>query len=561
MLSHPLCIYINWAAYDELSDNVELDESLAMRQFDELLRLRRAGVRLDCYLMDAFWYEPTGGYRQWRRRSWPNGPDRWLSACREHGVIPGMWFQANSMAQLEVIDEWRDSLDPDAKALCLFQGGYLQHWLQSLAHWYDRGVRVFKIDFANFDAAPPATKRALLPHEIRACNIAAYRAGLASFRATRADAVFLAYNGIEEINRQSNTGHPLRKVIDLRWLDVYDAIYCGDPRPADVPAVHFWRSKDVYSDHMVRYYAANGVPLARIDNSGFMVGTTGTCYHRGKAAWKGMLLLSLARGGLANTYYGNLDLLDDADASWFARAQSMWLPLQAHGRFGTLGEMPGAGGAYAFVAEAGDGARLITAVNPGQSVASIDLPLAGSPSRVLFRDAGFTPTLDANGTLNLGPEQLAVVGSGRFADKQFDLGVQEDVVIPSGIEPLATVERSRAPGELTMELSVPAGREVRLIATQRDGKSGVPIRTTGGAPPNGTTLVALLRLEASDADSGETLPLRIEYDKAIWSGLSWATARLRLANAARLLVCFRTPELSAKLHLQAFVCEEPCSGG
>jgi hypothetical protein len=85
-LNQPAAVYNNWSAYDELSDRVELTEALAMKQFDELLRLRRAGGRFDYYLMDAFWYSRTGGYREFRRPHWPNGPNRWLAACRQHRV-------------------------------------------------------------------------------------------------------------------------------------------------------------------------------------------------------------------------------------------------------------------------------------------------------------------------------------------------------------------------------------------------------------------------------------------------------------------------------------------
>ena len=48
----PLAVYVNWTAFDELSDTVELTEALAMRQFDELLRLRSAHARFPCpYLL------------------------------------------------------------------------------------------------------------------------------------------------------------------------------------------------------------------------------------------------------------------------------------------------------------------------------------------------------------------------------------------------------------------------------------------------------------------------------------------------------------------------------
>ena len=81
MLQHPLSVYNNWSAYDELSDNIELTEALATKQLSALLRLREAGVRFDGYLMDAFWYDPEGAYRLWRKPHWPQGPDRWLAAC------------------------------------------------------------------------------------------------------------------------------------------------------------------------------------------------------------------------------------------------------------------------------------------------------------------------------------------------------------------------------------------------------------------------------------------------------------------------------------------------
>jgi len=43
-------VYNSWSAYDELSDNIELTETLAMKELKEILRLRRAGVRIDYYL-------------------------------------------------------------------------------------------------------------------------------------------------------------------------------------------------------------------------------------------------------------------------------------------------------------------------------------------------------------------------------------------------------------------------------------------------------------------------------------------------------------------------------
>lgn len=49
-LNQPVAVYNSWSAYDELSDNIELTETLAMKELKEILRLRRAGVRIDYYL-------------------------------------------------------------------------------------------------------------------------------------------------------------------------------------------------------------------------------------------------------------------------------------------------------------------------------------------------------------------------------------------------------------------------------------------------------------------------------------------------------------------------------
>jgi hypothetical protein len=89
---------------------------------------------------------------------------------------------------------------------------------------------------------------------------------------------------------------------------------------------------------MVRYYEANGVPLERIDNTGCMFGVAGTCYARRTSAWQSMLLLEHARGGWMNVYYGNLELIDDAKARWFAKVQQLYFSLQSFGRTYPFGQ-------------------------------------------------------------------------------------------------------------------------------------------------------------------------------------------------------------------------------
>ncbi len=543
MIREPISVYCNWASYDELSDNVELTEALATRQLDELIRLRRLGVRLDYYLMDCFWYAPDGGYRTWRRPHWPDGPDAWLARCWEHGVKPGLWVATNNVvspSKLDVIPEWKGSFDESCNAMCWFAGGYLDHFFETLDYWYVRGVRLYKFDFANFAAAPTALRETMLPSEIRAANISAFSGAMKAFRRTHPEVVMLAYNGFEEMNTQGRTDIPLRKSVDTRWLEAFDAMYCGDPRPADVPAMRFWRSKDVYSDHMVWRYVQNGIPFARIDNSGFMIGTTGTCYHRKTAAWKGMLLLGLARGGFANTYYGNLELIDDADARWFARVQDLILPLQPQSRM--IGGVPGRGEPYAFLL-ADRTSGIYVCVNPSQTVARLILDGA-TDGRIVFADAGFEPTLDGT-TLTLGPEQLVVVGTGDHT--LLDLGRQTDVVIPRRIARLEARCTSGEGRSIVVEPSaLPSSGRLRIVVRQTDAK-GAALRSTGGSPPHGRTLGRILEIRAHDGE--REVPVAIEYDKAIWSGLSWAAGEIDLPVSALRVTC-TTAESGAVLYAE-----------
>jgi hypothetical protein len=212
---------------------------------------------------------------------------------------------------------------------------------------------------------------------------------------------------------------PFEKDINLRWLEAFDTLYCGDPRFSDVPMMNIWRSADNYSDHQVRRFEFAGLPLRRIDNCAFMIGKTGTCYYRGIHAWKGMLILELARGGWMNVYHGNLELLKDPDAKWFAKTQGLYHDLQKLDRLRTFGEIPGSGKPYGFRAE-GTAGVVCTVVNPSQEIALIDLPVIAKTSAVLYADGGYRPVLKGS-QLSLGPEQLAVIGFDEYASDKYNL--------------------------------------------------------------------------------------------------------------------------------------------
>ncbi len=414
--------------------------------------------------------------------------------------------------------------------MCFFDGGFLPQFMETLQFWYDRGVRMFKFDFANFTIATPEAARQLSKEEIFNRNCLALRKALMEFRRKNPEVVFAAFNGFGGDTENEGTSAPVRMGVDLRWLQAFDSLYCGDPRLSDVPARNFWRSMDLYTDHMVRYFSAAGIPLERIDNTGFMTGIAGTCYARRTAAWKSMLLLEHARGGWMNVYYGNLELIDDPKTKWFARVQEIYFNLQSFGRTYSFGNLPGNGQPYGFCSVGARGA-LYTVVNPSQAVRVIKLPRvhrlqpALEGGRIQFRDAGFLPKLSGD-QLTLGPEQLAVAGYGEYARAKYSLGIQEDVIIPRSIRRLEVAFSADGTNAVRAAFPAPTDGDLRIVL--RQSADGKPVRSSRGAPPNGTTLGKILQIQVSQAN--RALPLEINYDKAIWSGLSWAVAEVKMRH-------------------------------
>jgi hypothetical protein len=414
------------------------------------------------------------------------------------------------------------------------EGGFLPDFLDVLQFWYGRGIRMFKFDFVDFDAATPAAAKAYSKQEIRQRNEKAFREALKEFRGQNPDVMLVAFNGFGGDMESTAGPFPFHNPLDLRWLEVFDSIYSGDPRPSDVPETNFWRSMDIYSDHQVRRYEQSGMPLERIDSTAMMVGNTGTIYYRKTNAWKGMLWGMMARGGWVNTIHGNLEFLDEQKARWFARAQRLYEELQAEGRTKSFGGIPGNVEPYGFGSFDSTGA-VYTLVNPAQSVQELELPKLSrvqatlGPGRIIFRDAGFAPVLRGN-RVTLGPGQMAAAGFGRYAAAAFDSGVQEDVVIPRSIAP---VEASfQGAGENTIQAVVqpPAKGDLRIVFQQRDEKGNI-MRSWPGGPPNGKSVGTVLKIVAEQ--NGKPLPLDGQYDRVIWSGLSWGAAEIRRKDFAR----------------------------
>ncbi len=533
-LQDPIVVYNDWSSYDELSDNVPLTEQLALNELANVLRLRGHGARFDYYMMDAFWFAKDGAYRTWRKETWPNGPDNWLKKCHENSLRPGMWFGTNVLVQLDAAPEWKDSLNKNGSAMCMFRGGFLPHFIDTLQMWYNRGVRMFEFDFADFTAAPPDVEASMPKQEIVSRNQIAFRDALKEFRRKNPGIVLVAFNGFGGDLEMTSGPFPFKDPIDLNWLSVFDTLYCGDPRPSDVPMMNFWRSQDLYSDHMVRRYQDSGVPLERIDPTSAMYGATGTIYNRKISAWKSGLLLTLSRGGWIDTIHGNMELIDDGGADWMAHAFRLFLPLEALGRTKIFGGVPGDAQPYGFASLSASGS-VYTVINPAQAVNTVELPRLSqedkpqNAGRVLFTDAGFRPILSAR-AITLGPEQMAVVGFGAYGTAVFDLGVENDVVIPQSIEPVPASFAPAASRDVEATVTPSSTAVLRIVLQQRT-PDGFIRRTWAGGPPKGENMANVLKIEAFQ--DGRALPVKINYGKVIWSGLSWGVGEVKPPSANR----------------------------
>lgn len=541
-LYRPMVVFNNWSAYDELSDTIPQTEQLCMDLLEQVIRLKKNGVQIDCYMMDAFWFDVNGGYRQWDRKNWPDGPAGWLKKCSDNGIVPGLWFSTNLISSggkpmLLPVNEWKSSVEGGAAIVSLSTGGYLNHLMGTLQQYVDMGVGVFKFDFAYFDAAIKEVKDMYTPSEIEQNNRMALINALKLFRAKNPNVMIIAYNGFG--GDMENTFSPYRKTIDLRWLEVFDTIYSGDPRFSDVPMMNLWRSEDLYSDHMVKQFAYNGMPLKRIDNCSFMIGNTGTCYNRGIEAWKSSMILNMARSGWLNVCHGNIDLLSDADAQWMAKAQRLYLPLQQFGHTELVGGIPGMCEVYGYKSEDKYGV-LYTVVNPKQEVVHIDLK--GKKGEILFTDKGFKAKF-TNGILVLGPEQMAVVGFGEYNRDKYSLGLEEDVVIPQAIEQMEFKKDDVDIHRSTCRFTAIKGK-YRILFSQTD-RSGNPFRSWGGGLPDGKNMAVYFKFSVNS--NGRGLDTSIQYDKVIWSGLSWAAAEFEVPSPGEVSVDVYSKEGTSSL--------------
>lgn len=327
--SRSMRIYCDWAAHDELSDEKceKLSEKMALRILKTLEKVRHEkDVCFDYYLMDDFWFQQDKPYTEFNPETWPDGPDHFLKQVDKHGMKYGLWFDVN-MASVNVSDE-TPKRQENGKEICLNYQENMDLLFTSIEkHVREHQVRMLKFDFAYFECMNENhhchSKRAVASKEPA---VRKFIEKLNYLRTIDPELMILAYNGFTTDLSYIGSVNPSRTgyAISPWWCLFVDYLYCGDPRPSEIPGVDLEKSLIFYTDSMIEQFHKSLVPYDAIDDHGTMVGNTATIYYLGKKPLRDSWIMNLARGNKKEHLYGEVDLLSDADWEFIKNTQDMF---------------------------------------------------------------------------------------------------------------------------------------------------------------------------------------------------------------------------------------------
>jgi hypothetical protein len=537
MTKPPFSIYSTWGLHDELGDRVELSEVLARQAMDDLQRWRKHGVTQDYFHLDAFWFDPQRGYRYFKQPHWPHGFEPLRDAILAAGMKPGLWYSTTGYS-LEV-PAWRES-KAEGGHYSLVDGPYAEILEGDLHHAANAwGVRLFKFDFVDFAAATPGADRA--PAETYAMAVERFCAILRGLRAAHPDIHVIVHCGFARNQWHQRTGWPFPTAADPALLEVVDGYFSGDPQTMDVPQTHLTRNVDLYQDRAVWNMLQAGFPLCRIEDHGAVMATTNTGNYRGRTGFRRTHLGQLARGGRRDLFYGDPRVLTDDDLRGMKQARDLFYDAwnrRLTTQFLGTGE-PGLAPWHAYLT--GGGARgLLYIVNPTFSSQRIVLPIINlAAARGLFHDGPAAPAIQAAPdmlSIDLGPEQMALVGLGAYADAAHDLGNQDKPAPPRSISLLPTTFRQCANGrDLVADLAtpLPTGTQLLVVVHVRDGEPRDPdaplphlLAGQNTHEPDATmTPKSHEQLHIAVTQGTKPVaPQRLIPEVPIWSGMSWVAA-------------------------------------
>jgi len=111
-----------------------------------------------------------------------------------------------------------------------------------------------------------------------------------------------------------------------------------------------------------------------------------------------------------------------------------------------------------------------------------------------------------------------------YANEKYRLGKDDSINIPAAIKKLDVAFQPHGPKSLQANVNPEKGKDLRVVF-QQFYSNGDPCRSWLGAPPDGKKVSEVIKIQVSQ--DGKVIPQHIEYDKMIWSGLSWGVAEIK----------------------------------
>lgn len=321
-------IYCDWGLHDELSDHIDLTEKMTLSMIDRLADLRSREIfKFDYYLVDAYWFEEGRPYLEFRKAAWPDGTAEIRRRLDALGMKLGLWFDVN-MASAKISGYDGSRREAGLPEFCISDERSAE-LLQTALEYHVRNdhVKMIKFDFSYFDC-----KNSSHDFHAKGCPeskepaVRAFLKILGGLRRIDPEIVFLAYNGFTtDLSWIGSVvkGH-LGYAVSPWWAFFVDYIYCGDPRPSEIPSVGLESSIIYYTDAMVRQFRDSLMPFESIDDHGTIVGNTGTIYYLKEKTFRDSWIMNIARGSGKLHFYGDINLLDKDDLAFLGKSDEMF---------------------------------------------------------------------------------------------------------------------------------------------------------------------------------------------------------------------------------------------
>lgn len=316
----PYRVFCNWGLYDNLTPNDPIiDEKLAIKNLNDLKKfIIGSKVRFDYYIMDAFWHKEGNKYQEYDKDIFPNGISNVLNKVKQLKMNFGLWFDINFIHNKPKDFKQYDNLLNNNSYCFACDEVALAMSDAILKHIKEDNLKIIKLDFAYFECQNPNHNHSINHIESKEKSIKNFIEMVNKIHKLDKDVKILCYNGWTiNLDCLASVKKDTKKVVSPYWLKYVNYIYCGDPRPSEIPTQNFATSLIYYSDAMLRNFSESYIPLYAIDDHGSMMGSTGTIYRIKKAAFRQSILHNVLRGTNKINPYGDISLLDKDDMEYY----------------------------------------------------------------------------------------------------------------------------------------------------------------------------------------------------------------------------------------------------